>query len=102
MLVAAVNLAEDILKVREVQDPAVLTVHDRAVLEREVHDHHANVLPVSIIKIDRLPVVLARAVHVLTDRVPFVHQKNDGALHHRLARIRDRLVQCELGHILKK
>jgi len=102
-MLAVVNLAEDILRAREVQDPAVLTVRDRAVLERGVHDHRANVLPVSIIKIDRLPVALPQAVHVLIDRVLFVLRKNDDALRHRLVRIRDRLVRYELiGYIPKK
>jgi len=102
MLVVAVNLAEDIPRVREVQDPVALTVHDHAVLEREVHDHRVNVLLVNAIKIDRLLVVLAQAVHVLTDHVPFVHRKNDDASRRYLVRIRDQLVRYELGHIPKK
>lgn len=102
MLAAAVNLVEDILRAQEVHDPAVPIVHDRAVLEREVHDHHANVPPVNTIKIDRLPVAPVRAVHVLTDRVLFVRRRNDGELRLLLAHIRDRLVRYELGRIPKK
>ena len=102
--VVAVNPAgEGTPEAREAPDLAVPTVRDRAVLEREVRDRRASVLPASTIEADNRPLVApALAARAPIDRVPFVRRKNDDASRRRPARVRDRSRRYEPGRILRK